>query len=374
MTVAPGRDRPTSSFRRVAVIGTGLIGGSFALATQALDRVDEVVVHDNDPDSRARARVLGVGTRVADTIEDAVRGADLVVLAVPPHQLVAVASQVAPHLEVHALVTDVASVKSPLVAQVEAALHGHGAFIGGHPMAGSENSGVAAADPTLFQGATWLLTPTAATNDGDFSLLAGHVVAMGARILAVSPDEHDRLVAVASHLPQILASVLMDYAAALDGAPLRVAAGGFRDVTRVAASDPNLWVPILTDNRQSVLAALDGFVERLASLRAAVDEQAWDAVHVLLDNARTARRALPRRGLVAASVDVVVPIPDRPGALAEVTATMAEASINVEDVAMRHASDGARGSLILAVDGLDVAHRAQEALAGRGLRSHIERR
>ncbi len=374
MTVALGRDVPTSSFRRVAVIGTGLIGGSFALATQALAGVDEVVVHDLDPDARARARVLGVGTRVADSIEDAVRDAQLVVLGVPPNHLVEVAEQVAPFLAEHALVTDVASVKSPAVALVEARLRGHGTFIGGHPMAGSEHSGVAAADPTLFQGATWLLTPTPATDDADFVLLANHVVAMGARVLAVSPDEHDRLVAVASHLPQILASVLMDYAAALDGAPLRVAAGGFRDVTRVAASDPDLWVRILTDNRQSVLAALDGFVERLASLRSAVDKQEWSAVHVLLDNARTARRKLPRRGLVAASVDVVVPIPDRPGSLAEVTAIMAEAAVNVEDVAMRHASDGARGSLILAVDGLDTAHRAQEALASHGLRSHVERR
>ncbi len=374
MTGDPLRDRPRSGFRHVAVVGTGLIGGSFALASQALDGVDEVVTHDRDPASRARARELGVGTRVADSVAEAVAGADLVLLGVPAGELLEVAAAVGPHLADHALVTDVASVKGHAVTAVEERLAGHGAFVGGHPMAGSENSGVEAADPTLFQGATWLLTPTPATRDGDFALLAGHVVALGARVLAVSPEEHDRLVAVASHLPQILASVLMDYAAQLDGAPLRVAAGGFRDVTRVAASDPDLWVGILEDNRDAVLDALDGFVGRLGNLREAVEQRQWEGVHGLLANARSARRALPRRGLVATSVDVVVPIPDRPGSLALVTATMADAGINVEDVSMRHATDGERGSLILAVDGIEAAHRAQEALAAQGLRSHVERR
>lgn len=364
----------STAFGRIAVVGCGLIGGSFARASQILDGVGEVVIWDVDPATRDLAGRDGVGTRVANDIGDAVAGADLIVLGVPATVLAEVAAQVAPHLSETALVTDVASVKTGAVAAIEQQLAGRGSYIGGHPMAGSENSGIAASDATLFQGATWLLTPTARTEDASFARLAGHVVELGARVLAVSPDEHDRLVAVASHLPQMVASVLMDYAAAFDGAPLRVAAGGFRDVTRVAASDPELWVGILSENRTAVLEALDGFVGRLASLRTSLDQQQWDGVRDLFRAARTARRALPSRGLTAALVDLVVPIPDRPGSLALVLSTMADAAINVEDVSMRHATDGQRGSLILAVDGLDVAHLGQEALAARGVVSHVERR
>lgn len=364
----------TAAFRTIAVIGTGLIGGSFARASQELDGVDEVAVWDRDPETCALAADRGVGTRVGTDLADAVRDAELVLLGVPPGDLAEVAGKIGPQLADGAIVTDVASVKAGAVAAVERALGERVSYIGGHPMAGSENSGVLASDPTLFQGATWLLTPTERTEDQAFARLAAHVVDLGARVLAVSPDEHDRLVAVASHLPQVLASVLMDYAAALEGAPLRVAAGGFRDVTRVAASDPELWVEILTDNREAVLDALDGFTDRLGGLRAAVDAADWEGVRGLFTSARTARRALPSRGLHAALVDLVVPIPDRPGALAAVMDVLAEASINVEDVSMRHASDGQRGSLILAVDGLEVAHLAQEALDRGGMPSHVERR
>lgn len=364
----------TAAFERIAVVGCGLIGGSFARASMEVDGVVEVAVWDLDPEARNLAADRGVGTRVGMDVADTVAGAELVLLGVPPADLAAVAEKVAPHLADGTIVTDVASVKTGAVAAVEAKLDGHGLFIGGHPMAGSENSGVLAADATLFQGAAWLLTPTPRTDDASFARLAAHLVDLGARILAVAPEEHDRLVAVASHLPQVLASVLMDFAADMDGAPLRVAAGGFRDVTRVAASDPDLWVDILSENRQAVLDALDGFVDRLGNLRAAVDQQQWTGVRELFSSAREARRALPRRGLTAALVDLVVPIPDRPGSLAQVMGAMAEQAINVEDVSMRHATDGQRGSLILAVDGLEVAHRAQEALAGRGLPSHVERR
>jgi prephenate dehydrogenase len=362
-----------AAFERIAVVGCGLIGGSFALASQQVEGVTDVVVWDRDQASRKRAVTLGVGTRVARDIADAVRGAQLVLLGVPSQDLAELAQLVAPHLEPGSLVTDVASVKTGAVAAVEGALAGHGLYIGGHPMAGSENSGVQAADATLFQGAAWLLTPTIRTDDACFARLAGHVVELGARVLAVSPDEHDRLVAVASHLPQVLASVLMDYAATLDDAPLRVAAGGFRDVTRVAASDPELWVGILTENRVAVLDALDGFAGRLSSLRSAIDKERWDGVRGLFESARASRRALPRRGLTAVLVDLVVPIPDRPGSLALVMSAMADAAINVEDVSMRHATDGQRGSLILAVDGLDQAHLGQEALAARGMVSHVDR-
>jgi len=371
---ASAHTRPQTAFRQVAVIGCGLVGGSFAAATQRLEGVDDVVIHDVDPDTRAAAAELGVGTRVATTIAEAVSGADLVLLAVPVPVLAEVAGQLAGHLSPTAIVTDVGSVKSRSVVEVEHRLGPDVRFIGGHPMAGSEHSGIRAADATLFQGATWLLTPTVATHPTTFAQLAAHITALGARVLAVAPDEHDRLVAIASHLPQVLASVLMDYANLSDGAPLRVAAGGFRDVTRVAASDPDLWTGILSDNRDAVVATLDEFDGRLRHLRDAIALGEWAILREVLDGARQARRQLPRRGLVASNVDLIVPIPDRPGAIAVVTGTISDAGVNIEDVSMRHATEGDRGAMVLAVDGLAAAHRAQTALAAKGLPSHVEPR
>lgn len=245
-------------------------------------------------------------------------------------------------------------------------------------MAGSERSGIDASDGTLFQGATWLLTPTSTSDHQAFNDLARLLRMLGARVLAVEPGVHDRLVAVASHLPQALASVLMafvaDAADAGDSAVLHIVAGGFRDVTRVAASDPNLWVEILSHNREAVLGAIDGFQARLGDLRDAVERGRWGEVGDLLGRARQARRSLPRKEIQGVLVDLVVPVPDQPGALARVTTALGEAGVNIEDLSMRHASEGRRGAMVVAVDGYDAAHRAQEVLAHRGIPSHVEPR
>lgn len=377
--VAASTTDPPAPFGRVAVLGCGLIGGSFAAASQTVSGVLEVTVHDRDPEALVRAQELGVGTRWVADAAQAVVGADLVLLAVPVEHLVEVARAIAPSLSRTAIVTDVGSVKAGVVRDlhVEAGLDGR--YIGGHPMAGSERSGVDATDPTLFQAATWLLTPTAGTDEDGFNRLAGHLRRLGARVLAVPPDLHDELVAIASHLPQALASVLMavaaDAAESTGAGLLAVAAGGFRDVTRVAASDPDLWVGILRQNRPAFLRALDHFTEGLADLRDRVDDEDWDAVRDRLAVARSARRTLPRKAVAGVLIDLVVPIPDRPGALAEVTTALGTGGVNIEDLSMRHAGEGMRrGAMVIAVDGEAAAERAQALLADLDIPSHREPR
>lgn len=394
MTTPPAGAR--SPFARVAVVGCGLVGGSLALAAARTPGVAEVVVTDVDPDTLTRAAARGIGHRREPDPAAAVRGADLVVLATP----VAVTSSVFQKLESElppgVVVTDVGSVKANLLREVEALSRPRAGaegereggqeaivvpswrFIGGHPMAGSERSGVDAADGTLFQGATWVLTPTPRSDPAAFEALSAFLRALGARVLAVEPELHDQLVAVASHLPQVLASTLMDEAAEAarrsGEAVLAVAAGGFRDATRVAGSDPELWVGILRENRDAVLTAIDGFLARLRALRTAVDTGTWDEVHALLDRARTAQRQLPTKYRVGRLVDLVIPVEDHPGVLSEVTTALGEAGVNIEDLAMRHATELERGALLVAVDGEDAAHRAQRVLARRGFASHVEPR
>lgn len=384
-----------SPFRTIAVIGAGLIGGSFALASGRVEGVEEVRVWDRDPQARERAAALGVGGDECTHLTDAVEGADLILIAVPVPSISQTVREVSEIATAGAIVTDVGSVKAQPVREVEQILAGDvsqmggtgeagGAdaaavrFVGGHPMAGSERSGVDAADATLFQGATWILTPTETSDTVAFDRLGAHLRAIGARVLAVAPELHDRLVAVASHLPQALASTLMDEAAAVSRTTgegvLSVAAGGFRDVTRIAASDPELWTGILSENRDAVLWALDGFVSRLEALREVLREGRTDALRASLARGQAARLALPGKERAGDLVDLVVPMDDRPGVLAAVTTALGEVGVNIEDLSMRHATEVEAGALVVAVDGHAVAERAQRVLEERGFPTHLEPR
>jgi prephenate dehydrogenase len=225
---------------RVAVIGTGLVGASLGMALGRLDTVEEVVGYDRDPRQLALAVRRGAASRSAASPADAVTGADVVVLAVPVSAIPAVAAEVAAGLRAGAILTDVGSVKGRVVGAMEAAVRPGVHVVGGHPMAGSHENGAAHATAELFVGATYLLTPTPRTDPGAYRRLHGLVGAVGARVLAVSPDRHDALVAVVSHLPQLAATTLMNLAAerAQDehAGLLLLAAGGFRDATRTCGS------------------------------------------------------------------------------------------------------------------------------------------
>lgn len=369
----------TGPVQRVAVIGAGLVGSSIALAIRATGAA-EVILVDADPDVRARARALGVAPRVLAEVTAAVQGADLVIAAVPagavPEVLLAAASAAPPG----AILTDAASLKASSTLEVTSRLRAVAAgaerFVGGHPMAGSERSGPEAADALLFQGATWVLTPTEATADATLTVLSAFLRRLGARVVALPPEQHDELVAVVSHLPQVVASALAAVAAdaieVTGDAVLAVAGGGFRDTTRIAASDPALWLPILAGNRVAVLEALDAYTDRLRQLRASVAEERWEELETVLRRASAARRRLVPKATPTDVADVVVPMDDRPGQLATATTALGAAGINVEDLALRHAGEGGRGALLLRVAAVDL-ERVVTVLTGAGLSAHVER-
>jgi prephenate dehydrogenase len=368
----------TDEVRHLAVVGAGLVGGSIAAAAMAAG-VARVTLTDASPEVRARARALGLAHEVVDGLPGAVAGADLVVAAVPTGSVGDVLVAAAAIAPTHAILTDAASLKYDLTLDVESRLWASGAdvgrFVGGHPMAGSERSGPDAADARLFQGATWVLTPTAATANDVLPTLSAFLRSLGARVVALPPDRHDELVAVVSHLPQVAASALADVAAdvvdATGDAVLAVAGGGFRDTTRIAASDPTLWLGILQGNRTAVLDALGAYTDRLAVVRGAIERDDWATVAAVLSRASAARRRLVPKEQVVEVVDVVVPLHDRPGQLAHATTALGEAGVNVEDLAMRHATEGRRGALLVRVDVASGA-RAVEVLEAAGLAAHLD--
>jgi len=383
----PGAEVPGAAEPGViAICGGGLIGASMALALRDVGHA--VHIHDRDPAVRAALRsVLGdrspaaeapIGTggatvdvtvdvTVHETWAAAAAGAAVVVAAVPPPAIPEVLVEAAGVAHPEALLTDVAGVKQRIVDAVNIALEPSTAvrYVGGHPMAGSERSGPEAGDATLFSGATWVLTPTDATSDGSLARASELARGLGARVLVLSPEEHDVIVGLVSHLPQLVASVLADVAAEAVGAErdavMAVAGPGFRDTTRIAASDPALWLDIVDGNRDAILAALQRFDDRLGDVRTAVERSDASALGAILRRASEARRRLLPKGIEAPTRDLLVPLRDRPGAIARITGALGSAGINIEDLSMRHATDADRGSLLLRVRAETVA-RALDVL------------
>jgi prephenate dehydrogenase len=346
---------------RAGIIGTGLIGGSIGSALR--ERGWAVSGIDRDPARAERARELGVIDEVG--LDPA---ADVTFVAVP---VLAVADAVKLALaETKGLVTDVGSVKAPIVEAVD-----DPRYIGGHPMAGSEQEGLDGANPSMFAGATWVLTPTPHTDDDALAHLAAIVTDLGAEVVALPPDRHDALVAVVSHVPHLTAVTLMSLAAARAEehvALLRLAAGGFRDMTRVASGHPGIWPDICAQNRTAIVETLDGFLDELRRVRDLVDRGDRDALLGALSRAREARQNLPMRGVRAAElVEVRVPVPDRAGVAAEVFTLAAQLGVNVFDFEVAHSAEGTRGVIIVVVAASD-ADLYRGGLLARGFRPSIQ--
>lgn len=339
--------------QRVAVIGTGLIGGSVGLALAR--RGYEVAGFDRDAARLRRAAELGAVTVAASDLAGAFAGADLAVVAVPVGHIADVAGAA---LDAGVpLVTDVGSVKAPIVAALEARPDRAHRFVGGHPMAGSEQDGIDGADADLFVGATWVLTPTANTDEDRYTQLRLLVRDLGAEVVTVTPEHHDELVALVSHAPQLAASTLMDVANEREEEHrvlLRLAAGGFRDMTRIAAGHPAIWPDILAANRDAVVDALDAYLDSLRAVRDAVARGDREFLLALLERARSARRNLPVGVTVEADlVELRVPVPDRPGVFAEVTTLAGRLGVNLVDFEVAHSLEGAAGVAVLVVGATD---------------------
>jgi len=275
---------------KLALVGTGLIGGSFALALKQAGAVGEVLGVGRNPASLDAALQRGLIDRVADWTEAA--QADCILLALPVGDTAAVLNRLAPHLKPGAIVTDAGSTKVNVVAAARAALGKRCAdFVPGHPIAGSEQSGPAAARPDLYQGKRVVLTPQADTRADALATVRALWEAAGAQVEMLDAELHDRVFAAVSHLPHLAAFALVDeLAQRADGDTFfRFAASGFRDFTRIAGSSPEMWRDIALANREALLAELDAYIAALQGLRGAVAESDAAALLEIFSRARAAR-------------------------------------------------------------------------------------
>lgn len=327
---------------RAHVVGLGLIGASIC---RALRRVGwDVSGSDLSAENLRSALDQGV------VDGESPRGSQLVVLSTPAGTIVELAHEwLSRNPDPELIVTDVAGVKASIVEAID-----DPRFIGGHPMAGSELRGLAGARDDLFNGCTWVLTPTAVTTPEVYGRLHGILRDIGANVVAVSPRDHDRLVAIASHVPHLLAGALMNEASRVaeqDAVLLQLAAGGFRDMTRIAAGDPTIWPDVLFENRDAVVNSLAALESRIHDLRAVIDARDIDQLTSLLDDAARARRHLPGRALSAEKMTHLrISISDQPGSLARVTTAASDMLVNIYDIEIAHGIEGTSGTLLLAVD------------------------
>jgi cyclohexadieny/prephenate dehydrogenase len=283
-------------FNRLALIGFGLIGGSIARAARVQGLADEIVTTARSEKTRARVKELGIVDRVVETNVEAAKDADLVILCIPVGACGEVTAEIGPHLKPGAVVSDVGSVKGAVVREMAPHIPAGVHFVPAHPVAGTEHSGPDSGFPELFINRWCILTPPEGTASEATEKLRAFWAALGAKVEIMTPDHHDLVLAITSHLPHLIAYTIVgtadELAQVTESEVIKFSAGGFRDFTRIAASDPTMWRDVFLNNKDAVLEVLGRFSEDLSALQRAIRWGDGDALFNLFTRTRAIRRGI----------------------------------------------------------------------------------
>ncbi|MFO7952057.1 MAG: prephenate dehydrogenase [Bacillota bacterium] len=361
-------------FPKVALLGTGLIGGSIGIALRERRLVENIIGYDSNQEACLEALKKGALDKTTYSAVEAVRDADLVILAVPVLSTLELLKEILPAIKKDAVVTDVGSSKGWIMEAVEKLMPGSAFFIGGHPMAGSEENGINGADPALLENAIYVLTPCADAPEILVSKLLKMFEETGAQPLVLDPATHDRVVAYVSHLPHMTAAALVQSVAGSDDMELvrTLAAGGFRDSTRIALGNPELWRDICISNRQALSEALKVFRQRIDSLQKYLEESNDEAVEEYLQQARDYRKNIPHRGkgILPELYEIVVLVRDTPGVIGHLAGLLGDAGINIDAIEILHVRELAGGSIRLGFRKEDQQKQALDLLNQKGFLCH----
>jgi prephenate dehydrogenase len=346
--------------QNIYIVGMGLIGGSLGLALKQSGGPFCIMGHDTDKKAVARALAIGAIDKAAP-LQAGVQESDIIILCSPLSSYSSILLAMRPHLRPGTIVTDTGSTKQSVMKMFEELLPDFVWGIGGHPMAGSEIQGINGADRYLFENAIYVLTPPAELAQEVISQLANLLELTGARIKVMPPDRHDEIVAAISHVPHIAAASLVNMTGG-DDETLMLAAGGFRDITRIASSDSALWEDILISNRAKLEGMLTRFINQLQEFKAALAAQDIETVREKLEQARVIRNRIPamRKGLLPNFCDIICIVPDRPGIIGEIGALLGAHGINMVDIEILRAREGDGGTMRL---GLPLPEDANKAVA-----------
>lgn len=338
--------------KEVAIIGLGLIGGSLGKALKIKNpdlRIVGIDVKSEIINMAKELEIIDVGTT---SLEKGVCNAELIFLAVPIQVIPEVCRRMIPYLHNGAIITDVCSTKENIITFMEEKLPDTAYFVGGHPMAGSEKWGLEGVDELLFENAAYILTPNKNTNNQALEKVKSFVESLGARVIFLSPEEHDRKVAAVSHLPHIIASTLMNTVGRLENEKagyFPLAAGGLRDTTRIAASNSELWCAILLENEKIILPLIKEFKKSLNQFERAIKKQSPKTLKKLLVQARLWRCKLPTgmKSILPQMFELNVTVPDKPGMIGEISSLLGQHSINIIDIEVLRVREGEEGAIRL---------------------------
>ncbi|MBC7333208.1 MAG: prephenate dehydrogenase [Actinobacteria bacterium] len=365
--------------KNITVIGLGLIGGSLALALKNINEDFVITGYDLDPQASNIAKYRKVIDRISDDLEDAVKDADLVIIATPVSQITQIITSIKNHLKKGTIVTDVGSAKEKIVKKANEILPPEVIFIGGHPMAGSENEGVLSANPELFRNAFYILTPTDSTITEPLVTLHTLLTKIGSKVITMSPKEHDRNVALISHLPHILSTNLVEL---VDDKQkelknlFKLCAGGFRDMTRVATSNPKMWVDISLENREEIIKVIDEYISYLNNFKENLQRENQEFIKEHYLKAQKARINLPKfiEKDISQLYELRIAVPDKPGVLSEITLAISSSGINIEDISIFHSTEFSGGGILrILVQGEDAGLIAKREIEKIGYETKVKK-
>ncbi|MFA5881531.1 MAG: prephenate dehydrogenase [Eubacteriales bacterium] len=359
-------------FEKVAIIGVGLIGGSLGMALGSRGLAGTIIGVNSNPVSlqlALEAEAIHEGTL---ELEIAVSDADLVVIATPVGLTVDFIRRIVPFIKPGCIVTDVGSTKAEIVREAQKMMPPGTFFVGGHPMTGSEITGVRGADRYLFENAVYILTPAADTPRAAIKKVRKLVDSLGAKVIEIDPEEHDLMVAAVSHLPHFIAATLVNTVGEIQKdheGLLMLAAGGFRDTTRVASGSPLMWKDICLTNKDNILKVLHKFREVLDETCQMIEKCDDQGLEGSLDKARELRKNIPSkmRGYLPSAYEVVVTVPDRPGVIAVMAGFLGDVGVNINDIEILRVREGEGGTIRLAFGTEEEQDKAVKVLGQNGI-------
>lgn len=354
----------------ILIVGVGLIGGSLGLALKNLPSLNKIMGADNNQEALKKAIDLGAIDYCTSLAEGAM-SADIIILCTPVGAFAEITEEIKDLLKPGTIITDTGSTKE-LAMNLLAEMPAHVFVIGGHPMAGGEASGIINADKYLFENAVYVLTPAENTPPAAVKKLREIISVTGARIMVMEAKIHDEIVAVISHIPHLLAAALVNLTKA-DPVRLAMAAGGFRDTTRIASSDPQLWQQILLSNRDSVVKYMDILIAELGECRSLLNNGNEAELLAKLKKAQEIRDMIPhmRKGLMPGFSDVICIVPDKPGIIGDLGSILGKKEINIIDLEILHVREGDGGTIRIGVPSYDDACQAVGELKKQNIKAWL---
>ncbi len=340
---------------KVGIAGVGLLGSSMGYVLRKKKWAEKVVGIGRNREKLEKAVEIGAVDSYLLTIDESLRELDIIVIALPVEIIPKYIESMIPYLKTGVIITDVGSTKKSITTEIEKILPDNIYFVGGHPMAGSEKTGVDAMDPFLFENAVYVVTRSSKSNDESVDKIKEMAGVLDARVIEMESSEHDISVAAISHLPHIAAAVLVNSAAIIDKSQanvLSLAAGGFRDTTRIAAGSPEIWRDISISNSSKIVEAIEIFEEELKKFKEAIIKKDGKEIYNLFEEAKKIKDSMPKKkkGFLLPMTEIVVYVPDKPGIIGTIANIFGESGVNIKDIEVLHVRENEGGSIRIGVD------------------------